>query len=129
MAKLCNKCGQEKEEFDFYPRADHPHLLQSHCKRCVLDNRKLIPKSEIKIKNRKANLKKKYGLTLEAYEALLAEQEGSCFICHSEEDLVVDHDHDTGDVRGILCRKCNSGLGMFKDNPELLTKAAEYLYV
>jgi hypothetical protein len=51
-----------------------------------------------------------------------------CVICGSEDPLVVDHDHDTGAVRGMLCNHCNRGLGHFRDNPILLEFAAQYLY-
>lgn len=74
----------------------------------------------------------KYGLTVAAYEAVLQHQGHACAICHRPADdtptsLHIDHDHTTGDVRGLLCYKCNSGLGLFGDSPELLLAAAEYL--
>jgi ribosomal protein S14 len=72
-----------------------------------------------------------YGLTLEGYESLFAAQKGLCAICKEampgEQLLSVDHDHATGDVRGLLCPICNLGLGYFKDSPERLRSAAEYL--
>ncbi len=51
-----------------------------------------------------------------------------CVICGAEEKLVVDHDHKTGQIRGMLCNHCNRGLGHFKDDPMLLEFAAQYLY-
>ncbi|NBW22617.1 MAG: hypothetical protein EBR82_83200, partial [Caulobacteraceae bacterium] len=51
-----------------------------------------------------------------------------CTICGSEEKLVVDHDHKTGNIRGMLCNHCNRGLGHFRDDPMLLEFAAQYLY-
>lgn len=56
-----------------------------------------------------------------------ARQLGSCIICGAIENIVVDHDHRTGRVRGALCQSCNMGLGHFKDNPELLELAAMYV--
>ncbi len=51
-----------------------------------------------------------------------------CVICGAEEQLVVDHDHATGKIRGMLCNHCNRGLGHFRDDPQLLEFAAQYLY-
>lgn len=75
----------------------------------------------------KQNLKAKYGLTMEAYEALVEAQQGLCAVCGTEDKLFVDHDHGTGDNRGLLCQNCNFGLGHFRDNPDLLMSAAVYL--
>jgi hypothetical protein len=78
---------------------------------------------------------KKYGITLAEYERLLKKQKGVCAICKKPEydarqrRLSVDHDHETGRVRGLLCARCNRALGMFNDNPELLRSAARYLRV
>lgn len=75
----------------------------------------------------KRNLKHTYGLTDEEVERLYtARQTGVCAICGEEMSLVIDHDHTTGEVCGILCRKCNLGLGHFNDDPTLLRKATEY---
>ena len=71
-------------------------------------------------------LKSKYGLSREQYEALLASQGGTCALCNSRK-LVVDHDHETGKVRGLLCSKHNIGLGQFDDSAQELLKAVEYL--
>jgi hypothetical protein len=57
----------------------------------------------------------------------LRESVKECMICRVKEKLVVDHDHDTGRVRGLLCHGCNLGLGKFKDSTELVQKAADYL--
>lgn len=71
-----------------------------------------------------------YGITLEFYRGLLASQNGVCAICLKVDDyysLAVDHNHETGNVRGLLCSNCNLALGKFKDSPDLLRKAGEYL--
>lgn len=88
------------------------------------------------IKRRNTLLKHKYGITLEQYEQMLQAQGSACRICKLPEPLdckrkggffVVDHDHKTGRLRGILCFKCNMGLGGFQDNKAALLAAASYL--
>jgi hypothetical protein len=83
---------------------------------------------------RDCDLRNAYGITLELFHRLLEMQHGGCAICetkHVEGDkhksLHVDHDHKTGEIRGLLCSNCNHGIGKFKDDPEQLRRAAEYL--
>lgn len=68
---------------------------------------------------------KRYGLTQDELEELLSP--GRCEICGGEEELIIDHCHNTGEVRGILCSECNHGLGKFKDSQTLLRNAVDYL--
>jgi ribosomal protein L24E len=77
------------------------------------------------------NLKRNFGITQEDYDSMLSVVPG-CAICGElpvpgGQRLAVDHDHETNRVRGLLCHKCNKGLGLFKDNPKLLLSAVEYL--
>jgi len=83
-----------------------------------------------------ATLKRKYGLSAEQYLAMLAQQGGCCAICGKPETarwrgtlcrLSVDHDHTTGEIRGLTCRRCNSILGLAKDDKSILTRAIQYL--
>lgn len=80
---------------------------------------------------RRARLRTRYGLEPEDYEVLHLSQKGECAICKEPWNLVVDHAHDQGRgpqaVRGLLCLTCNTGLGMFRDRPDLLIRGAEYL--
>jgi len=70
----------------------------------------------------------KYGLTKEVYQQMLAEQESKCRICRrNDKKLVVDHDHKTKNIRGLICRSCNFVLGYAQDDPKILIAAAEYL--
>jgi hypothetical protein len=75
-------------------------------------------------------LKATFGITLEEYNRRAIAQNNLCMICGEEEvgiRLAVDHDHETEQLRDLLCRKCNSGLGQFRDNINLLHNAAAYL--
>lgn len=71
-----------------------------------------------------------YDLSMDKYEQMVEEQGNQCAICSVSFDEYqphVDHDHDTGDVRALLCTKCNTGLGQFQDDPDLLQNAIDYL--
>ena len=76
-------------------------------------------------------LRRRYGITLADYDDILLAQNGVCAICQQSQRsgrrLDVDHEHETGTVRGLLCNRCNRGLGLFQDSPALLRAAAEYL--
>jgi hypothetical protein len=76
----------------------------------------------------------KFGITRQALAALVTKQDGRCAICDGELDLSpgcykthLDHDHATGEVRGLLCRLCNTGIGHLRDDPAILLKAVAYL--
>jgi hypothetical protein len=78
-----------------------------------------------------ARLRREYGISLEEYQWMLEVQDGVCAICRKPEvricRLSVDHDHETGQVRGLLCAKCNSILGYAEDQPLILQAAIDYL--
>jgi hypothetical protein len=82
-----------------------------------------------KISDRKSHLKRKYGLTLEEFDALLASRGGGCAICGKAGADNVDHDHRTGRVRGILCWNCNIAIGQLEDDSDRARAMAEYLDV
>jgi hypothetical protein len=82
--------------------------------------------------DREAHLRRTFGITSADYEALLARQNGGCAICGrppKKAALHVDHDHETGVIRGLLCVGCNNALGQFHDDFELLQRAADYVSV
>jgi hypothetical protein len=76
--------------------------------------------------DRKKNLGR-YGLTPALFESMCQAQDGRCAICDKKAKLFVDHDHDTGAVRALLCTRCNVGIGMLADDPVVLELAAAYL--
>ena len=88
---------------------------------------------KFRLAQRRSNYRLKWGMELEEIEAMIEAQGGVCPICKLELVLGgkagahVDHDHDVGHIRGILCANCNTGLGKFKDSPEFLRAAADYL--
>jgi Autographiviridae endonuclease VII len=84
---------------------------------------------------RNYHIKKTYGITTEQYEKMVSQRCGRCDICgrepngtnHVEQSLVIDHDHETGAIRGLLCNNCNSGMGILGDTVEHLEAALQYL--
>ena len=148
--KQCKACKQEKPISEFYAHKSTKDRLISICKACHSEKskkRRETPENKERSrlaterwrknpKNKRSYLsskyKARYGITLDEYENMLDSQDNKCFICEEEagynnKPLYVDHCHSTNKVRKLLCQHCNSGLGMFKDNPELLSKAAEYV--
>ena len=106
------------------------HYRQNHCSPECAE----VTKQARNIVNvRRHHLKKFYGVTPDDYERMLEMQNGRCAICRSPADtsfhkrLCIDHNHETGAVRGLLCSKCNSAIGLLNDSPELMYKAAEYV--
>jgi hypothetical protein len=89
-------------------------------------------KERMDLATKKHRLKKTYGITLDDYNTLFAKQEGKCTICNThqsqlQKSLAVDHCHTTKQVRGLLCMTCNTALGKFKDDINLLQNAINYL--
>ncbi len=97
------------------------------------DARLAASRVEYRETKRGQHLLKKYGMTEAQYDELLLSPGGKCAICSDHEAggrhgvFHVDHDHVTGKVRGILCDKCNRGLGYFNDDPEAIRQAIQYL--
>jgi len=110
--RLCRRCNEELPISAFYKK-------DYICKEC-------------RPKFQKENMYhlRKFGISKEEYVEILGTQNEVCAICGGDNNgrpLYVDHDHNTGEVRGLLCGKCNSGLGLFNDSIELLNKASAYL--
>jgi len=118
--KECRTCGIVGDEH-FYVS------MPADCIACRTAERKT---PEYRAKRRAWRLKAEYGLSVEAYESLVKGQDNRCAICKVEmEPPQVDHCHTKGHVRGLLCIHCNLGLGHFRDSPETLETAIEYLRI
>jgi Autographiviridae endonuclease VII len=148
--KLCRGkygCNKEKNLDEFHNLSKSPDGKQYTCKDCqnnyknewAKNNKENIKSSKDKWKcknpdyNREWNFKNKYGISIEEYNKMLDEQDGKCLICDTREPkgshntFNVDHCHITGNVRGLLCWSCNSGMGKFNDDIGLLEKVILYL--
>lgn len=129
--KMCSVCKKSKKFRDFYKDRRNNPPFASTCKVCSKERSKRFyeEKPEYRQMIRNGGLKHRFGITQFDYFEMLKEQEGVCAICKLkyEKHLHVDHDHETGEIRGLLCKQCNHGLGNFKDNPTYLKNAIEYL--
>lgn len=123
----CPQCG-ETDRAKFYVN-DRGYKANKVCREC--HKKQCLVRWHAKPKlDRQASRSYKYGITPEDFKQMFETQQGKCAICNEEpktkRGLHVDHDHETGKVRGLLCHGCNVALGSFKD-VTLLNKAIEYL--
>lgn len=114
-ARPCKRCGSKVR----YMKSG------KNCVRCKKQWRRDNEKFNPRYKN---ELARKLGITRQKYWEMVESQDWRCFICKEiPKILVPDHCHTSGNFRGLICSHCNSGLGFFKDNPERLAAAIEYL--
>lgn len=136
--ETCNRpsCGVEITDAWWARLADRVYCSWE-CRRFDMNRLKQLRRRdtvpEQKEYERTAKLMAKYGLTHEDYLRLLKEQDGKCAICRTDnprqrsEHFHIDHNHETGEIRGLLCSPCNQGLGYFQENVEVMAKAIAYL--
>jgi len=145
--KRCATCACEKPLTDFFKNANYRDGRLKHCKKCFSE-RWLIPykqtakykaycaeyrnRPETKAKMRNREYMSEFGITLKQYNTLLRKQNFRCAICETPQEktrirFAVDHSHKVGNVRGLLCDRCNRGLGFFGDDPYKLLIAREYI--
>ena len=131
LIATCKECGENTPI----------HLLKARgyygctpARRAWARNRVYKPKTKSSYNHEKARdyqLKRKFGINTDEYDALLQLQNGVCAICFricaTNRSLAVDHHHATGEIRGLLCGRCNRGLGFFNDNTTHLQSAIDYL--
>jgi len=134
VKKTCSpKCAQENKHIVSNTLAvERKALWYKENSERISERQKLKYQRADKVRLRDLKYQNSYGITLDDYNKIFANQDGRCAICniHEQESgkiLCVDHCHDTGKVRGLLCGKCNAGIGLLGDNPENLINAANYL--
>jgi hypothetical protein len=116
VTKKCSGCGIVKPLRGFYPNRSINSGFGARCKACI----------------KEGNLNKillKHNLTKDDYKKMLSDQNELCAICHVDEGktLCIDHDHVTNKVRGLLCNRCNKGLGLLGDSLDSINSALSYL--
>ncbi len=124
--KKCSKCSELKNESEFHYHSGSIDRLNSQCKKCQSETA------------RNSQLFKKFGITLQQYELMLKSQNGVCAICNQPETatdnrngkvklLAIDHSHKTGNIRSLLCNRCNLLLGRIEVDIERSKKMIIYL--
>jgi Autographiviridae endonuclease VII len=140
--KKCSACGVEKDNSEFHKNPGSRDGLNSSCKSCKSAYNRWLAKNPVEIRKYKngklkkrtirTDVCKKYGITSDNYDELLESQNGVCAICGGhpkgkKRRLCIDHDHNTGKIRGLLCNECNVALGAAKDSESVLVRMINYL--
>lgn len=155
--KKCTYCKETKPLSEYYPVANGVKGVRPRCKVCMLtlERTKYSSDEEFRIaklksqanwlrdpdnlkehrkRARRWHLKASYGMGLDDYDKMVDQQNGRCAVCEelptdrkARSSLVVDHCHNTGKVRGLLCDLCNTAIGKMRDDADLVLKAARYL--
>lgn len=137
--KKCSGCKKQKQLEEFRKDSRRKDKATAKCKECLSTKEKsTYQQTDRRLSIRNNQLIKTYGISFEEYLCLFERQLGCCALCKTPVVLLgdlttqyksacVDHNHVTGNIRGLLCNSCNRGLGLFKDNAVLLRLAAEYI--
>lgn len=140
--KKCSRCKEEKPLSEYYKKKNTSDGLYYHCKTCQNTYAKTHYKENTEYYRSKARRWEKdrgpgfkYNISEERYQDLFGKFEGMCWICKERKARDVDHDHSCCPkptscgkcVRGALCNRCNTAIGLFSDNPKYLQSAIEYL--
>jgi len=132
-SKTCSICKISKKINLFHKDKTTVHGRDYRCIEC-----RKLQRTKHNVKFRNNILKFRYNITVDDYNKLFKKQKGLCRICRESEtlkykdnitNLSVDHCHKTGKVRGLLCRKCNKAIGLFKENVHYLKRVIKYLEV
>lgn len=139
--KTCVKCGETKPVSEFYPRYGSPGKTQGHCKAChylYTDSWRRRNLDHTNVKGRVYQGASRHGLALAVYRELIKTLGDKCEACGTSlklhpgaterrTALQIDHDHATGEFRGVLCMNCNTALGLLDDDAERIANLAAYL--
>jgi hypothetical protein len=126
MRKRCADCKQYKPVSEFPRNKNTKDGFHCYCKACN-NARTYESRERLHGGSRHYHLKHRYGIGADEFDELVRQQGGVCAICGRPDPEHVDHSHETGEVRGILCFNCNGGLGQFRNSIDALIAAAEYL--
>lgn len=131
-SRVCRACDERRPMTEFYWAVEDRYRVRK-CQKCCGDRqreRKSNNRDVYKEQGFARNLRAKYGLTVQEWERLLVLQGEKCPVCSkslTRKNTHVDHDHKTGQIRGLLCFECNTGIGKFHDDIEWLLAAVAYL--
>jgi hypothetical protein len=135
LRRVCKQCKAEQHRQ--WRAKDPEHVKEWHREYNQMPERKAAHTNRQRHyyykdpQGRRARAMREKGLSVDEYDAMLARQNGVCAICgtvcKSGRALAVDHDHITGEVRGLLCMNCNRAIGWLNDDPDLIMRAAEYV--
>lgn len=135
--RVCDTCKKRKKVREFVKATTKRAKYKRHCKACYKNKtdkwRKARGMSHFRKTNRKYHLKNQYGIDHTEYLKMLKAQNGSCAICDRKtpgkgyRNFQIDHNHKTGQNRGLLCCYCNRGIGQFREKLDVLYKAIDYL--
>lgn len=130
ISKICSRCNVEKAASEFGKRADRPIGLRHQCREC----QRLVDAEKRKTDKGKQKYRKRIwkqagiNITYEAYKDRYQQLDGKCEICFDQlPSLCVDHNHGTGDIRGLLCIPCNLAIEHLKESPEIMNNAIIYI--
>lgn len=133
ICRLCGNTAYTQDDLDDFRKHKTSRYGRANvCKTCSSEESSKYDSYKNWYKSKDNRLRKRYGISEDDFKQILAEQQHSCAICKTIEvghhgTLCVDHNHETGEVRGLLCHSCNSALGLFKDNPDNLIEGFKYL--
>jgi hypothetical protein len=128
--KVCSACRKDLPLSAFGKNRSFKDGLANQCHECLKESRRKWREAHPEL-HQARHVKNRYGIALQEYEAMAAAADGKCPVCGEPpppfNGFDLDHDHETGQVRGLLCRPCNLALGGARDNPAILRALADYI--